>query len=31
VIGKLTYDNKGDLTAPNYVFYIWKDGKYAEM
>jgi branched-chain amino acid transport system substrate-binding protein len=31
VIGTLTYDNKGDLTKPNYVFYIWKDGKYAEM
>jgi branched-chain amino acid transport system substrate-binding protein len=31
VIGNLTYDNKGDLTKPNYVFYIWKDGKYAEM
>jgi branched-chain amino acid transport system substrate-binding protein len=31
VIGRLTYDNKGDLTQPNYVFYIWKDGKYAEM
>jgi branched-chain amino acid transport system substrate-binding protein len=31
VIGRLTYDTKGDLTQPNYVFYIWKDGKYAEM
>jgi branched-chain amino acid transport system substrate-binding protein len=31
VIGNLTYDNKGDLTKPNYVFYIWKGGKYAEM
>lgn len=31
VIGSLSFDNKGDLTKPNYVFYQWKDGKYAEM
>jgi len=31
VIGTLTYDKKGDLTKPNYVFYVWKDGKYAQM
>jgi branched-chain amino acid transport system substrate-binding protein len=31
VIGKLTWDKKGDITDPKYVFYIWKDGKYAEM
>jgi branched-chain amino acid transport system substrate-binding protein len=31
VIGTLSFDNKGDLTKPNYVFYQWKDGKYAEM
>jgi branched-chain amino acid transport system substrate-binding protein len=31
VIGKLTWDKKGDITDPKYVFYVWKNGKYAEM
>jgi len=31
VIGKLSYDKKGDITRPDYVMYIWKDGKYIEM
>src|SRR6266436_155047 len=31
VIGPLSWDKKGDVTDPKYVFYIWKDGKYAEM
>jgi branched-chain amino acid transport system substrate-binding protein len=31
VIGKLSYDKKGDITRPDYVMYIWKDGKYVEM
>ena len=31
VIGKLTWDKKGDITDPKYVFYLWHDGKYAEM
>ncbi len=31
VIGPLSWDKKGDITDPNYVFYIWKAGKYAEM
>jgi branched-chain amino acid transport system substrate-binding protein len=22
---------KGDVTDPKYVFYVWKDGKYAQM
>jgi branched-chain amino acid transport system substrate-binding protein len=30
VIGKLTFDDKGDVLNPEYVWYIWKDGKYAE-
>jgi len=29
VLGKLSFDAKGDLTAPGYVIYAWKDGKYA--
>jgi branched-chain amino acid transport system substrate-binding protein len=31
VIGPLQWNEKGDVTDPKYVFYIWKDGKYAEM
>jgi len=28
VNGKFGFDKKGDVTAPGYVFYEWKDGKY---
>jgi branched-chain amino acid transport system substrate-binding protein len=31
VIGKLSYDQKGDVLDPKYVVYIWKDGKYTEL
>jgi branched-chain amino acid transport system substrate-binding protein len=31
VIGKLTFDEKGDVKNPEYVWYIWKNGKYAEL
>jgi branched-chain amino acid transport system substrate-binding protein len=31
VVGPLSWDKKGDVTDPKYVFYIWKGGKYAEM
>jgi branched-chain amino acid transport system substrate-binding protein len=31
VVGPLTWDKKGDVTNPKYVFYIWKNGSYAEM
>jgi branched-chain amino acid transport system substrate-binding protein len=31
VIGPLQWNEKGDVTDPQYVFYVWKDGKYAEM
>jgi branched-chain amino acid transport system substrate-binding protein len=30
VIGKLGFDEKGDLTSAAYVWYIFKDGNYAE-
>jgi branched-chain amino acid transport system substrate-binding protein len=30
VIGKLAFDAKGDLTSSTYVWYVFKDGKYAE-
>lgn len=28
VLGKVSFDEKGDVKAPGYVWYIWKDGKY---
>src|SRR5215470_1909448 len=31
VVGPLSWDKKGDVTDPKYVFYVWKDGKYAQM
>jgi len=29
IVGKVKFDAKGDLTRPDYVFYEWRDGKYA--
>ena len=31
VIGPLTFDEKGDVVDPEYVWYVWKGGKYAEQ
>lgn len=28
VLGNFSFDEKGDVTAPGYVFYVWKDGTY---
>jgi len=28
VLGPLSFDAKGDVNAPGYVFYVWNDGKY---
>jgi len=28
VLGDISFDSKGDVTAPGYVWYIWHDGKY---
>jgi len=28
VMGKIGFNAKGDVTAPGYVFYVWKSGKY---
>jgi len=28
VLGKVSFDGKGDVTAPGYVWYVWKDGTY---
>lgn len=31
VLGAMGFDAKGDITKPDYVMYIWKDGTYVEM
>ncbi|PHP66052.1 branched chain amino acid ABC transporter substrate-binding protein [Zhengella mangrovi] len=31
VLGELSFDDKGDVTLPGYVFYEWHDGKYNQM
>ncbi len=31
IIGPVSFDKKGDVEGPSYVFYVWKDGNYAEM
>ena len=28
VLGTIGFDKKGDVTAPGYVMYEWKNGKY---
>jgi branched-chain amino acid transport system substrate-binding protein len=28
VLGSVGFDQKGDVNAPGYVVYEWKDGKY---
>jgi branched-chain amino acid transport system substrate-binding protein len=28
VLGAIDFNDKGDNSAPGYVFYVWKDGKY---
>ncbi|QIB35520.1 branched-chain amino acid ABC transporter substrate-binding protein [Ancylobacter pratisalsi] len=31
VLGKLSFDKKGDRTSGDYVVYVWKDGGYSEL
>jgi branched-chain amino acid transport system substrate-binding protein len=31
VIGDIGFNAKGDVIGPDYVVYVWKDGKYAEI
>jgi branched-chain amino acid transport system substrate-binding protein len=31
VLGPITFDQKGDVTVPDYVFYVWRNGAYAEI
>lgn len=28
VVGPIAFDKKGDVLNPDYVFYVWHDGKY---
>ena len=30
-LGPIGFDKKGDITSSDYVFYVWKNGSYAEM
>ncbi|HEX2943973.1 MAG TPA: branched-chain amino acid ABC transporter substrate-binding protein [Rhodopila sp.] len=31
VLGPVSFDKKGDVTGAGYVFYVWKNGGYAQM
>lgn len=31
VLGELSFDDKGDVTLPGYVFYRWENGKYMQI
>ncbi|OXT02531.1 branched chain amino acid ABC transporter substrate-binding protein [Notoacmeibacter marinus] len=31
VLGNLSFDDKGDVSLPGYVFYEWSGGKYTQM
>jgi branched-chain amino acid transport system substrate-binding protein len=31
VLGKISYDKKGDVMVSDYVFYIWHNGNYSQM
>jgi branched-chain amino acid transport system substrate-binding protein len=31
VLGPISFDKKGDVTQSDYVFYVWKNGSYAQM
>jgi branched-chain amino acid transport system substrate-binding protein len=28
ILGNVGFDGKGDITAPGYVLYVWKDGSF---
>ncbi len=31
VLGPISFDRKGDVTVPDYVFYVWRNGSYAQI
>ena len=28
VLGEIGFDEKGDVTTPGFVWYVWKNGEY---
>jgi branched-chain amino acid transport system substrate-binding protein len=31
VLGPISFDAKGDVTVPDYVFYVWRNGSYSQI
>ena len=31
VLGELSFDKKGDVSLPGYVFYEWSNGNYKQL
>ena len=31
VLGSIGFNKKGDVLVSDYVFYVWKNGAYAEL
>jgi branched-chain amino acid transport system substrate-binding protein len=31
VLGRIGFDEKGDVTASGYVWYVWEDGEYHQL
>ncbi len=31
VLGELRFDDKGDVTTPGFVWYVWKNGRYVPL
>jgi branched-chain amino acid transport system substrate-binding protein len=31
VLGKISFDEKGDITTAGFVWYVWKDGEYVAL
>ncbi|TIS33445.1 ABC transporter substrate-binding protein, partial [Mesorhizobium sp.] len=31
VLGRMDFDNKGDLTVQSWVWYVWKGGEYVPL
>jgi branched-chain amino acid transport system substrate-binding protein len=31
VLGPIAFDQKGDITQPDYVLFVWRNGTYAEL
>ena len=31
VLGRIGFDEKGDVTASGYVWYVWEDGEHRQL